>query len=68
MLKKIGLGFLCFGAVLAVGVFVMASRLRPGVDVDAPLPAIAFTDLEGNPVAAADFRGKVVLLDFWQST
>ena len=68
MIKKIALGFLCFGVVVAIGVWVVAARLRPGVEVDAALPAITFTDLEGNPVASADFRGKVVLLDFWQST
>jgi peroxiredoxin len=30
-------------------------------------PAIAFsaTDIEGKPISLADYRGKVVLLDFW---
>jgi len=26
-----------------------------------------FTDLEGNPITAADFEGKVVLFDFWET-
>lgn len=30
-----------------------------------PVPGIAFTDGEGRPVRLNDFRGKVVLLNFW---
>lgn len=30
-------------------------------------PGFSGTDLHGNPVALADFKGKVVLLDFWAS-
>lgn len=29
------------------------------------VPALAFTDADGNPVSLADFRGKVVLLNVW---
>ena len=33
----------------------------------APLPApeVAFTDIDGNPVGLADFRGKPVLVNLW---
>lgn len=30
-----------------------------------PAPDVTFTDLDGNPVRLADFRGKVVFLDIW---
>src|SRR3954469_22548341 len=28
-------------------------------------PEISFTDADGRPLSLADFRGKVVLLNFW---
>lgn len=30
-------------------------------------PQVAFTDLHGSPVSIADFRGKMVLVNFWAS-
>ena len=30
-----------------------------------PAPGFSATDLEGNPISLRDYRGKVVLLDFW---
>ena len=30
-----------------------------------PVPDFSATDLEGNPISLAQYRGKVVLLDFW---
>ena len=33
-----------------------------------PAPATAGKDLDGNPVNLADYRGKVVVLDFWHTT
>lgn len=30
-----------------------------------PLPDFTATDLNGNPISLQDYRGKVVLLDFW---
>jgi thiol-disulfide isomerase/thioredoxin len=32
-----------------------------------PAPAIAGTDVDGKPVRMSDFKGKVVLVDFWAS-
>ena len=37
---------------------------QPGL-VGRPAPDFALTDLSGNTVRLADFRGKVVLLDLW---
>ena len=31
-------------------------------------PDVEGSDLEGNPMKLSDFRGKVVVLEFWAST
>jgi thiol-disulfide isomerase/thioredoxin len=38
-------------------------RIQPGN----PAPAFTLQDMEGNEVSLADFKGKVVYLDFWAS-
>ncbi len=40
-----------------------AMALQPG----RPAPDFTLTDLDGQPVSLSQFRGKVVLLDFWAS-
>ena len=40
-------------------------RLGRFAMVGKPAPAIRGTDIDGDPVALADFKGKVVLVDFW---
>jgi thiol-disulfide isomerase/thioredoxin len=37
------------------------------VDTRKPAPALAGTTLEGTPLDLADYRGKVVVLNFWAS-
>lgn len=37
----------------------------PSLPVLGPAPSWQVADLQGNPVRAADFKGKVVVLDFW---
>lgn len=37
---------------------------RPPV-IGVPAPPFETTDVEGRPVALADYRGKIVLLNFW---
>jgi hypothetical protein len=55
--------------LLASGVFVyMGLQLEPGVAVGSTVPDVKFTGLDDAPIAVADLRGKVVLLDFWGST
>lgn len=38
---------------------------RPRVAIGAPAPDFSAKDLDGKTVRLADYRGKVVLLDFW---
>lgn len=46
---------------LAVDLIYEAALLEPGL----PAPEIAGEDLDGVPFRLSDYRGKVVLLDFW---
>ncbi len=41
-----------------------AARQEPSL-VGKPAPAFSLRDLSGKPLKLADFRGKVVLVDFW---
>lgn len=70
------LGLLIFAALLLVAsAFGPAARaddsdqLKVGEFIPAaspqPAPEISVTDLDGNPVALSDFKGKFVLLNLW---
>lgn len=37
------------------------------VDYDAALQAVTFADLDGNTVHLSDFKGKTVMIDFWET-
>lgn len=37
----------------------------PAGELTGSAPAFTLTDLSGKPVSLSDFRGKVVILDFW---
>jgi len=63
-------------AYLATGVLLVAMVLslsgcgrRPaeteGLEVGSPAPSFKLPDLNGKEVALSQFKGKVVLLDFW---
>ncbi len=49
------------GAYLYVRLVVLGPPLEPGK----PAPEITGEDLDGVPMKLSDFRGKVVVLDFW---
>lgn len=50
-------------AVVAGGVFFF----RPGVSVGATTPDTTLTDAYGSSVRLSDYRGQVIVLDFWAS-
>lgn len=54
-------------SLLLAGKQTEAKALATSVDSGevATLPALAYTDLNGAPVRAADLQGKVVLIEFW---
>ncbi len=42
------------------------SKVKPTVAlIGKPVPDFSATDLDGNPISLQQYRGKVVLLDFW---
>lgn len=43
----------------------LAPHAKADLDVGKPAPEIVGRDLDGNPMQLSDYRGKVVLLDFW---
>jgi hypothetical protein len=54
--------------VLVLAVVAFAARryhLQAGPVVGREAPEIAGEDIDGRPMALSDFRGKVVVLDFW---
>jgi thiol-disulfide isomerase/thioredoxin len=53
--------FILFFALLATS--AVAQELKPWAGV--VTPALALSDLEGKPHKLADYRGKVVLVNFW---
>lgn len=54
--------------VAAGGVLWMAAHLAPDVELGSASPDVTLQTAEGQPLALASLRGKVVLLDFWSST
>jgi len=55
-------------ALIVVAGITLAAWLSFGQGkpaVNRPAPEIRGKDLDGNPMKLSDFRGKVVMLDFW---
>jgi hypothetical protein len=64
--------FVLIGLLVAeVAFLTIQRRFRsriPGagkVDVPYPAPEISGADIDGKPFKLSDYRGKVVVLDFW---
>ena len=62
------------GAAVLVGVWLIIMQRAPQsvcppsdatAEIGQPAPAFALSDLDGRQVSLNDFKGKVVLLDFW---
>jgi cytochrome c biogenesis protein CcmG/thiol:disulfide interchange protein DsbE len=54
-------------SVVLVAVLSLTACKRVVLDANAhpPAPAFSLTDINGKQISLADYRGKVVLLDFW---
>jgi hypothetical protein len=55
---------LALGGALVAGCLWLA-RPSAGLLVGKPAPEITGSDADGEAFALGDYRGKVVLLDFW---
>jgi cytochrome oxidase Cu insertion factor (SCO1/SenC/PrrC family) len=64
-----GLAVICGGVFLVfLAMVAMGKKFSPsggGVAVGQVAPEIEGQDLDGQPFKLSDYRGKVVLLDFW---
>ena len=70
MMQLVGIGvILCLMVPLGIGGMAAADILpivgRSAVKLGEPAPDFQLRDLEGRLVTLSDFRGKVVLLNFW---
>lgn len=69
MTKKISLTAVAAGLAMA-GLLFACARTEPSAtketsSASAPSPSWKLNDVEGHPVTSEQFRGKVVILDFW---
>lgn len=52
-------------ALVALALLVGLVSSAPAVSEGDPAPAVKLTSLDGAPIDLAEFRGKVIVLDFW---
>lgn len=52
-------------AVVAAFVLAQGPACAQGREETTPAPEFSLQDLEGNPVSLSDYRGKVLVLNFW---
>lgn len=63
LLRTMLLAMLSAGIVLLFGALAPAAN-EPAAEVGKAAPAFSLTDLDGNTVSLADFKGKVVVLEW----
>jgi cytochrome c biogenesis protein CcmG/thiol:disulfide interchange protein DsbE len=59
---RLPLAAICFAALIHTG---HAFGVHPGPSVDAPAPDFHVTTFDGRKLSLADFKGQVVVLNFW---
>ena len=53
-------------STLAFASFGVSTAARAAaVEIGSPAPSWKLTDMAGKPISSADFKGKVVVVDFW---
>ena len=60
-----GIAALLFVATRATSPTVSAAPKEEGPKVGTPAPAIEGTDIDGKPIKLSDFKGKLVMVDFF---
>jgi peroxiredoxin len=54
-----------YGRTLTLRPLAEKTASRPSLQTGTPAPDFAFTDVDGNARRLSEYRGKLVLLDFW---
>jgi peroxiredoxin len=54
--------------LLAAALIALSGGIVYSLLARQPAPAVSFTTLQGQPIALASLRGKVVLVNFWATT
>ena len=65
MTRKIWVGSVLLACLAVSGCARREPPVAGAAEVGRPAPAFKLPDLEGKQVSLAEFRGKIVLVDFW---
>ncbi|NPA41658.1 MAG: TlpA family protein disulfide reductase [Aquificae bacterium] len=60
-----GLGILLVALLLYMALFTNSQQAPPGLGKGKPAPDFKLKTLDGKEVSLSDYRGKVVLINFW---
>ena len=62
-----GLGIFLVALLLYIGLVQEKAEHRTSVSIGSKAPDFTLKDLKGNEIKLSDYRGKVVLVNFWAS-